>query len=53
MLLGAGLLLQNLRHFPVPPANEGSIDLGPAVGAWAVVAGLYALALGLARRPRS
>lgn len=43
-ILAAGLLLIfNLATFPVPPAEAGSVDLGPAVGIWFMLASIRIL----------
>ena len=38
LLLGLLLLGFNLKHFPVPPADAASIDWGPFVALWMMVA---------------
>lgn len=37
ILLGGALLLLNMATFPIPPAQAGSIDLGPVVGTWYLI----------------
>ncbi len=37
MLVGAAVLAFNFAAFPVPPADAGSIDVGPLVGLWYLV----------------
>jgi hypothetical protein len=50
ILIGAALLGFNLATFPVPPAEAGSIDLGPALGLWGlVVAVMMARSIGWLR----
>lgn len=39
--LGVLLLTFNLTSFPAPPAEAGSIDLGPLVGVWYFVVALF------------
>ncbi len=34
MLLGLLEIILNLLPFPTPPANAGSVDIGPVVGLW-------------------
>lgn len=50
MLIAVALLTLNLVAFPVPPAEAGSIDLGPLIGLWyLVVTGLLWRSLGWLR----
>ncbi len=50
-ILAAGLLLfLNLYSFPFPPAEAGSVDLGPAVALW-ILAVYIRLLLIQRRRP--
>jgi len=34
IILAAGLLVLNIKVFPMPPAESGSVDLGPFVALW-------------------
>jgi len=43
MLAGALLLALNLATFPRPPADAGSVDVGPAVGMWFMLVSIRAL----------
>lgn len=38
--IGAALLALNLASFPEPPAESGSIDLGPLIGLWYLAAAI-------------
>jgi hypothetical protein len=49
-VLGLLLLVYNLRYFPVPPIDAESIDWGPAVAIWLLVA--FGLLLRAARKER-
>ncbi|TFH43665.1 MAG: DUF4386 family protein, partial [Lysobacterales bacterium] len=48
IIASALLLYFNLDTFPMPPANAGSIDLGPLVAVWMLV--VFARSLWLARQ---
>lgn len=48
VVLGLLLLVFNLRHFPVPPAESASIDWGPFVALWMMV--VFVLLVRQARR---
>ena len=51
VIVGASLLCFNLYTFPVPPAEGGSIDLGPLLGLWYfVVAIMMARSIGWLRK---
>jgi hypothetical protein len=51
ILVGGALLSFNLYAFPVPPAEAGSIDLGPLLGLWyLVVTVMLARSIGWLRR---
>jgi hypothetical protein len=52
VIAGGALLTLNLSSFPVPPAEAGSIDVGPAVGLWFLLVSLRVLWV-LLRRPNS
>ena len=43
--LAAGLYVLNFASFPTPPADNGSVDLGPFVGLWYVAVSVQALRL--------
>ena len=43
IVIGVLLLSLNLISFPVPPAEGGSIDLGPLVGVWYFVVAILML----------
>ena len=43
ILAGSLLLISNLATFPVPPAEAGSVDLGPAAGIWFMLVSVRAL----------
>jgi hypothetical protein len=43
LLIAAALLVTNLLTFPFPPANAGSVDVGPLVGLWYVAVAVRAL----------
>jgi hypothetical protein len=50
LALGTLVLALNLLTFPIPPAESGSIDVGPLVGVWYLAATLQAWrSLGWAR----
>jgi hypothetical protein len=50
-LLGTLVLVLNLATFPTPPAEAGSVDVGPLVGLWYLAATVQAWrSLGWARR---
>ena len=48
LVVGAGLLALNIWYFPKPPAEMGSIDLGPATIAWWIA--LFVLSAQLDKR---
>ncbi len=48
LVVGAGLLALNIWYFPKPPAEIGSIDLGPASIAWWIA--LFVLSARLEKR---
>ncbi len=51
LILGAALLVLNFWHFPVPPAQAGSVDVGPFVGLWYLAATIQSWrSLGWARQ---
>jgi len=37
ILIAGALFAFNMATFPVPPANAGSVDLGPLIGLWFLV----------------
>lgn len=43
LLAGGALLVLNFSTFPTPPADAGSIDVGPFVALWYTVASVQAL----------
>ncbi len=42
LLLGLLVIILNLLPFPIPPAEAGSVDIGPLVGLWYLVATIQA-----------
>lgn len=43
IVAGGLLLVFNLATFPVPPGEAGSVDLGPVVGMWFLLAAIHVL----------
>jgi hypothetical protein len=37
IVIACTLLVLNLRVFPEPPADAGSVDLGPLIGLWYLI----------------
>ena len=51
LVVGAGLLALNIWYFPKPPAEMGSIDLGPASIAWWIALFVLSAQLEKTRKP--
>lgn len=52
VIVGTALLVLNLSTFPEPPAEAGSVDIGPAVGLWFLAVSLRVLWV-MRRQPHS